>query len=373
MFKAQIAPLRITGSDASLSKGQKTFNSQIQQIEKLRTRLAAWEAAATAYQAKYARDMVPLVKIAAEQRLRLLYRLDSAAEQKDLTRGERRQLSAMVADLAAAILADIDDDDVKAIYNRHSKSDYDTEEAEQLQGLKDLMEGILDVDLGDEANFNSPEDIMRQAQAKLREQQAHCEAERQARHDKRAKRKKSDKQQEKDDQAKADEKQISQSIREIYRKLASALHPDREPDPQERERKTGLMQRINKAYDNRNLLQLLELQLELEHIDSVSIGKIDEERLRHYNAILKEQIAELMGELMHVELSFREQFEMSPQARIKPETVLRDLSLQLLLAANSNREMEQTLVALEETKHIKAWLKEARKKPTRRELDEYPF
>ena len=369
MLNTQIAPLRIIGSDASLSQGQKTFNSQIQQIEKLRTRLAAWEAAATAYQAKFAREMLPLVNIALEQRLRLLHRLDSAAAQKDLSRGECRQLSALAVDLAAEILADSDNDDVKAIYNKHSKSDYDTEEAEQLQGLKGLMEDMLDVDLGDDADLNSPADIMRQAQAKLREQQAHHAAQRQARQDDRAQRKKSAKQQEKEQQAKADEQQISQSIREIYRKLVSALHPDREPDPQERERKTGLMQRINQAYDTRNLLQLLELQLELEHIDKVSITKIDEERLRHYNAILKEQIAELTGELMHIELSFREQFALSPQARLKPETVLRDLSLDITLAAKANREMEQTLRSLEETKNLKAWLKAARKKPDRSQFD----
>ena len=51
---------------------------------------------------------------------------------------------------------------------------------------------------------------------------------------------------------------MSQSIREVYRKLAGALHPDRESDPQERERKTALMQRVNQAYAKNNLLQLLD-------------------------------------------------------------------------------------------------------------------
>ncbi|WP_262471530.1 J domain-containing protein, partial [Clostridioides difficile] len=76
--------------------------------------------------------------------------------------------------------------------------------------------------------------------------------------------------------------QISLSIREVYRKLASALHPDRETDPQERDRKTRLMQRVNEAYDKNNLLQLLELQLELDHIDQRSINHISEARLTHY-------------------------------------------------------------------------------------------
>jgi hypothetical protein len=33
--------------------------------------------------------------------------------------------------------------------------------------------------------------------------------------------------------------ELSQSIRAVYRKLASALHPDREPDAAERDRKTS--------------------------------------------------------------------------------------------------------------------------------------
>ncbi len=51
----------------------------------------------------------------------------------------------------------------------------------------------------------------------------------------------------KESQQQVEEQQTSQSIRELYRKLVSALHLDREPDPQERERKTLLMQRINQC------------------------------------------------------------------------------------------------------------------------------
>jgi curved DNA-binding protein CbpA len=37
-------------------------------------------------------------------------------------------------------------------------------------------------------------------------------------------------------------------VREVFRKLASELHPDRETDPAEHARKTELMQRVNQAY-----------------------------------------------------------------------------------------------------------------------------
>ena len=59
----------------------------------------------------------------------------------------------------------------------------------------------------------------------------------QARH---ANRKKSPRQLAAEARAQSEAQQLHLSIREIYRKLASALHPDREPDPAERERMMSL-------------------------------------------------------------------------------------------------------------------------------------
>jgi hypothetical protein len=79
----------------------------------------------------------------------------------------------------------------------------------------------------------------------------------------------------------------SQSVRDIYRKLASVLHPDRETDPTERERKTALIQRANQAYGRNDLLELLTLQIETEQIDAGALADIPEARLRHYNDVLQ--------------------------------------------------------------------------------------
>ncbi|MFT4510396.1 hypothetical protein [Caballeronia sp. 15711] len=79
------------------------------------------------------------------------------------------------------------------------------------------------------------------------------------------------------------------------------MHPDREINPQERERKTALMQMANQAYRKNSLLQSMELQLALEQIDQSVINNIGEDRLKHYNKILKEQVGELDHEILHVE------------------------------------------------------------------------
>lgn len=362
MLKSQLAPIQIKGGESPLSKGQKTFNSQIQQIEKLRARLAAWDTASTAYQEKYTRELVPLFATATELEIRLAHSLDRAAEQKNLSRTDRRMLRELIVDLVEELLGERDDAELKAIYNKHSHTDYESEEAAQLQAMKGVFEDVFGLDLGDDAGLDSPEEVMRRAQAQFQERQANVEAERQTQEERRAKRKKSAKQLEKDAQAEEDARKIGQSIREIYRKLASALHPDRETDPEERIRKTALMQRINQAYDRQNLLQLLELQLELEHIDRDAIGRIDEERLRHYNAILKKQVAELKQELIRIEAGFRMQFGISPFDDVKPETVMKNLDRDILSVKQGNREMEQDLDMLESVKDIKAWLKKLRRR-----------
>jgi hypothetical protein len=373
MLKSQIAPIQIAGSDSSLSKDQKAFNNQIRQIEKLRTRLAAWDEVATAYQEKYTRELVPLFTATTELQISLVHCLDRAERQKGLTPAERRTLQKLIVDLAGEILSERDDAELKAIYNKHSHSDHESEEAAQLQMVKGVLEEMFGLDLGDDIALDSPEEILLRAETQFQERQAQYEAEMQAQEERRAKRKKSARQLEKEARAEDAAKQIKQSIREIYRKLVSALHPDREADPQERIRKTALMQRINQAYDKQNLLQLLELQLELEHIDRNVIGKLDEERLRHYNTILKRQVAELKDELMRVEADFRAQFGLSPFVSVKPETVMRDLDYEILSVKEGNRELEQDMPALETAKDIKAWLKKLRRRPVADDFNGFPF
>ena len=63
----------------------------------------------------------------------------------------------------------------------------------------------------------------------------------------------------------------TQSIREIFRKLASALHPDRETDRKGCEVKTALILQVNRAYAGNDLLTLLELQI--EQVDASHIAR----------------------------------------------------------------------------------------------------
>lgn len=344
-----------------LSRGQQAFNKLIKQIEKKRAQLTDWEAAIPLYQQKYASELLPLVKDLMDRQVKLVHCLDRVSEQKGLSKTERGVITSLIADLAGQLLVERDDAELKAVYNKHSNSDYDSEEAANIEGMKSMLEDVLGVELGDDLDMSSPEDLFKRAQARMEEEWAQHHADRQAWEERRPKRKKSAKQLAKEAQQQAEEQQISLSIREVYRKLASALHPDRETDTQERERKTALMQRVNQAYEKRNLLQLLKLQLELEHIDQAAVNNISEERLKHYNKILKEQLAELEQEIMHVEDGFMVQFGIDPFEKISPGTIMRDLATEIVGVQHTIRDIEKDMLAFEDIKKVKAWIKKMRR------------
>lgn len=95
-------------------------------------------------------------------------------------------------------------------------------------------------------------------------------------------------------------KEASQSVRDIYRKLASALHPDREPDPARRAERTTLMQRVNIAYEAKDLLGLLTLQHEVEGLGGIDASALPEERLGVFNRVLGEQLSAVQREIFGI-------------------------------------------------------------------------
>ena len=66
MTRTRVKPVRIAvGHDPSgLSREQKAFNWLINQIERRRATLAAWEIAIPAYRKSHLRDLVPVVEAA---------------------------------------------------------------------------------------------------------------------------------------------------------------------------------------------------------------------------------------------------------------------------------------------------------------------
>ena len=133
------------------------------------------------------------------------------------------------------------------------------------------------------------------------------------------------------------------------------------------------MQRANQAYEKNNLLQLLELQLELEHIDQNAINNISEHRLKHYNKVLREQLIELDHEIERVEDTFRAQFGLDPLEDLSPRTIMRDLAVEIVNTQRTIRALNKDLRAVEELKTLKVWLKIFRHRTELTDIDVFPF
>jgi len=357
----------------ALSKGQKAFNSAIRQIEKRRKRLRAWESVTPVFQQQYVNELLPLEQTASALQIRMVHCLDRAYER--LTKAERRKVALVIVDLAGDLIGEDDGEgeSLKTIFDKYSPTSYDSQVAAEVDGMKFMFETVFGVDLGDDLDLSSPEDLLQRAGAHFQQAQTEWDAQNAERDARRAKRKKSSRQQAAEARAQEQQAKINLSIREVYRKLASELHPDRETDAQERERKTRLMQRVNEAYQKNNLLQLLELQLELEHIDQHALNSMSEERLKHYNVILKEQIRELDQEILHVESAFRHAYGIDPFEPVSPDTVLRNLAGDLKELQLNIRTLEQDLLAFEDIKNLKLWLKRCKLVPVAPDFDFMPF
>jgi hypothetical protein len=101
------------------------------------------------------------------------------------------------------------------------------------------------------------------------------------------------------------------------------------------------------------------------------LAGLDDEKLRHFNAILNEQIAELKLELAHVHSDFCARFGVDPFSGTRPETLLRNLQREIFAVQQDNVEIEQDLALLARPKGTKTWLRKLRARA--REGRPFPF
>jgi PIN domain nuclease of toxin-antitoxin system len=350
-----------------LTPQHKRFNSLIRQIEQVRQTLAAWHENIGGYRQAHAQVLRPLQAELMTARRQWAFALDELLGQRGWTRAERTTLGELVCDAAGELLHASDDDAaLNALFAKHAGVDFDTERRQMARAMKDMTEAMTGLDLGDDEGIQTGDDLLQRMQQGLQERAAADEAERTAKAKRRGK---SAAQQRRE----AEAQQATQSMREIFRKLASALHPDRESDEQQRQEKTALMQKVNQAYAAQDLLTLLELQLQIEQIDVAHLASASVSRLKHYNKVLGEQLAQLRAEIGSVEMGFRIEFGLEAGWGLNPR------KLGSLLKQNSRElraelsQQQQDMRMLADPAATKRWLNLQRQRLRQAEYDFGPF
>lgn len=352
---SKIVHIKQEAEKAVLSKAQKKFNSLIKKIDAQKKILVDWESSKLKISQKINDEYEPLHENYNQARAELLYLLDRAHGNSFFKKTDKAKLKELICNLAIELIQD-GMDELKEIYNRYSNTDFDTEtqemEADITNTMKSMIENMFGMEL-DNVDLSSPEHIFEAIQQKIDGQQENI-LHQQTLH---APRKKTPKQLEKEAREKEEAQNASKSIQEVFRKLVAVLHPDREPDETERERKTELMQRVNEAYSKKDLLQLLALQLEIEQIDQSNLNTIAEDKLKHFNKILQEQLDELLQEIDEIQFPFRVILNAPPYVSLKPKDVMNSLSYDIYRLNDSIRDIQIEIEELQNPVNLKAMLK----------------
>lgn len=114
-------------------------------------------------------------------------------------------------------------------------------------------------------------------------------------------------------------------IKTLFRQLAKAFHPDKEPLEHLKEEKTTLMKKITEAYENQDLYGLLKLEKEHMGEREFTEDKI-ELYIKHINDRLKELKAFEASLKKHGPLSTIYKFIYSRQVTIQEYNILNELS-----------------------------------------------
>ena len=302
--------VRISGPAAKLSKAQQEFNRLSERLARLREHLLQWRAAEAQCAQRAAAELLPLQTRLANLQAETVLWVDSflalPPQGNRLPKKLRDKLVAMLRLLARHVLDAGPHPAVEAAHDRHSRMSHRETQREQT----DLAAAVLGQAMGDPSLFEgeaeSVEALMQRAaeRARARGDEAPGDDDAPQPPSSRA-----DKVRARDAQAL---QEASQSVRDVYRRLASSLHPDREPDAAERQRKTSLMAQVNEAYARRDLLALLAVQMDIEQIDAAHLAGLPDTRLKHYIRVLKDQKLALESELSLVQMPVCEQMQAQP-------------------------------------------------------------
>ena len=352
-----------------LSPAQQRFNALLARIELLSGQIQRLEVWSDQHRYTHIQALRESVQQAQAHRKSLLLFVHERLQAADLTAQQQRMARGKLRSLIEQLSATADPQ-VQALADLYV-SEEDTQEAaeeqaEAAQRLRERIEEALGQPLEKPSQYQTPEEMM---QAGMRQWQRQQQADDERKAAKRAARK-AQKQAQKAAQNKSAaahgevpvtrlrEADAKSAIRTIFRQLASALHPDREPDEQARLRKTGLMSEVNAAYDRNDLTTLLRLQMQVTQASPQGTARMADDKLLAMCLLLKEQVAALEDDLE--QLQSRLSRELCVPVRADIDEALLSQSLQRIQADQrySADSLASDLRRIQNEAELKRWLKE---------------
>ena len=343
-----------------LSAAARAFNLQLTRVDKLRAQLDELDTLCQTHRAERHRWLALLCNGSGASRCAPWpWRWKRTCRARRSAACSRRRRPRRCAQLAQT-LADEGEADMVALHDRHSRQTL----AQKKQAAADAMLARLEAALGEPLAGDdedlSMDELVRAGMARLREARGEEQARRQARAQARKARKQPGAQQA---EAQAQAADAETQLRTLFRQLASALHPDREPDEAERQRKTALMSEANTAYARKDLVTLMQIQLRAELADPAAVSRLADDRLAALTLLLKQQVAGLERERAARQGQLAAEFELPPGQVANPNTLRQALLSQVAGLEALVAQLEQDLAAAQDVAALKRWLNRQREAP----------
>lgn len=343
--------LKLTAQDSGLTPSQQRFNRLLSRIEKLKNQLIEIQTVSDAHRPLHHQTIAPLRERHRTFTRELVLWLDGRLARKGLSPNQKCIATLILCNLCEQLAAE-GDEEMQILHDKHSTESLAQKEQAAISEVREMMADILGEPLADDEPLDNLHDVFNAGMAKMREA---AEAEQERRQQARAGKKKPSAAQLK---AQAEQQEAETTLRKVFRQLASALHPDRENDPEERTRKTTLMSEANAAYDRRDLITLLQIQLRTELTDTASIAKMAEEKIAALTRLLKQQAQELEKELHQRRQVARQEFGLPSYETVSATSLQRSLRVEEVSLKQDLHAMQQDLQQIQDDKYFKSWLKE---------------
>ena len=342
--------------DLPLSAAQQRYNALLSRLELLTTQLERLQAWSDRHRHDHVQALYQAAQSTQALRSSLLLYLHGQLQTDVLTAPQQRIARTLVRQLMAQ-LGPAAPPQVQVLEGLYRQDDDDEalveERAQDLQQLRGKIEAALGQPLQNPTLYNTPEEMLAAGMRQWQRQQQADDARKAA---KRAARK-ARQRPAAHEEAQAQQADARLTIRTLYRQLASALHPDRETDPFERQRKTARMSEVNAAYERNDLATLLRLQMQ-EALAGGAVSHLADERLAGMCLLLKAQVTALERDLASLQSELTQSLCV-PVSSLESEEAMTQ-ALQQLQA--QQRQQADTLSAdlqrIQNEAELKRWLKE---------------
>jgi hypothetical protein len=308
------------------SAAAKSHDWQLRRLNQIRGQLQALEVLGQAHRQVRHDSLGPLQERQRQAMRALVLALDASLAAKQLS-GAQRDTAQQRLCVMAQLLARAGDAEMVVLHDRHHPRTWSELERERREAWQ----------------------ADHQAAATQAQAQAQRKAASQARQQRKA-----PTQAQAADLAQAESAQ--QRLRSLFRQLASALHPDREPDPERRLVKTALMSEANAANERRDWLALLDIQQRAAI--STPASPASDEQLAEVTVLLKQQVAEQERQRAALNDRWADEFDLPLGTGVTAERLAAALSQQVQVLQAKVDQLEAAALQVQDTAALKRWLKD---------------